>query len=379
MKDKYIIFGAGRYGEEALLYYGISNVAYFCDNKKSGSVLKGIEVIDFSKFLEIWNKYKVVLAVLRGDYRAEIEKELQKYGVEYERFITLEKKLQDDNFAGNYHFINRSRGKEQMLMILAGYKEFLWESVFDRVKKYVSSEIDICIMTAGYENETLKQLCEEMDWSYLYTDENKLALVQNITIREHPKAKWIYKMDEDIFLTPDVLEELLDTYQYVQETSEYSVGIVAPLMGVNSYGYQRILRHLGGLDEYEKCFGRATSGRGLIYSSPDAAEFMWKMSLPINSFADKIRSTQSKFSVCPHRFSIGCFLISRNNWDEMGGFKNAPEGAMGVDEEYLCKWCMDSAHEIIVAERAYAGHFAYGPQTEHMKLFYESRRADFDS
>lgn len=39
---KYIIFGAGRYGEEALLYYGIKNVAYFCDNKKCGNVIKGI-------------------------------------------------------------------------------------------------------------------------------------------------------------------------------------------------------------------------------------------------------------------------------------------------------------------------------------------------
>lgn len=379
MSDKYIIFGAGRYGEEALLYYGISNVAYFCDNKKFGTVVKGVEVIDFPKFLEIWDKYKVILAVLRADYRSEIVGELQKYSIEYEVFSTLEKKLQEGNFAGKYYFYDRSKQKEQMLMILAGYKDFLWESVFDRVKKYVSSEIDICVMTAGYENETLKQLCEEMNWSYLYTEENKLALVQNITIREHPKAKWIYKMDEDIFLTPGVLEELMDTYQYAQETSEYSVGIVVPIMGVNGYGYQRILRRLGSLDEYEKRFGRALSGRGLIYSSPDAAEFMWGMSLPVNSFAVKIKNTQDKFSVCPHRFSIGCFLISRNNWDEMGGFKNAPEGVMGVDEEYLCKWCMNKSRAIIVAERAYAGHFAFGPQTERMKSLYQSRRADFDS
>ena len=234
-------------------------------------------------------------------------------------------------------------------------------------------------MTAGYENETLKQLCEEMNWSYLYTYENKLALVQNLTIREHPNAKWIYKIDEDIFLTQGLLEELLDTYECVQAAGEYSVGIVAPLMNVNSYGYQRILRRQGNVDEFEKRFGKAISGRGPIFNSPDVAEFMWEMSLPINSFAHEISKAQECFSVCPHRFSIGCFLISRNNWDEMGGFKNAPEGTMGVDEEFLCKWCMDSAHEIIVAERAYVGHFAYGPQTDRMKLFYESRKADFDS
>lgn len=62
----------------------------------------------------------------------------------------------------------------------------------------------------------------------------------------------------------------------------------------------------------------------------------------------------------------------------MGGFKIAPEGVLGVDEEYLCKWCMNTSRAIVVAERAYAGHFAYGPQTEGMKQFYESRKDDFD-
>ncbi len=62
----------------------------------------------------------------------------------------------------------------------------------------------------------------------------------------------------------------------------------------------------------------------------------------------------------------------------MGGFKIAPEGVLGVDEEYLCKWCMNTSRAIVVAERAYAGHFAYGPQTESMKRFYECRKDDFD-
>ena len=72
--------------------------------------------------------------VLRADYKSEIEGELQRYGIEYEVFSTLEKKLQEGNFAGKYHFYDRSKQKEQMLMILAGYKEFLWDSVFNRVK-----------------------------------------------------------------------------------------------------------------------------------------------------------------------------------------------------------------------------------------------------
>lgn len=376
---KYIIFGAGRYGEEALLYYGIANVAYFCDNMKYGQIIKGVEVISFEKLSKIWQGYEVVLAVWTAGSRAAMEKQLQEQGIAYTVFTTLDMKLQDRNFDGEYEFIDRSAGKEKLLIILAGYKEYLWESVFARVKKYLTEDMDICVLTAGYANERLMNLCEEENWSYLYTKENKLALVQNFAIREHVNAKWIYKIDEDIFVTEGLFDELYHTYQKVEEENKYHVGFVAPLMGVNTYGYRRILEDMHCVEEYCNRFGDTSIGMGEIYSNPYAAEYMWNKTLPINEFAHTLQEKENDYSVCPCRFTIGCILISREVWNSIGGFMNAPEGSLGIDEEYLCKWCMDSAHAIIIAERAYAGHFAFGAQTKHMKAVYEKRRAEFDS
>ena len=376
---KYIIFGAGRYGEEALLYYGLANVAYFCDNKKYGSVIKGIEVISFEKLCEIWKDYEVVLAVWAAGPRTAMIKQLEDWGIEYSSFTTLDSKLQDGNFDGEYQFINRSKGCEKLLIVLAGYKQYLWDSVFSRIKKYVPSDMDICVLTAGYANEELRELCEKEEWSYLYTTQNKLALVQNFAIREHVNAKWIYKMDEDIFVTEGLFEELMDTYQTIEGERKYFTGFVAPLMNVNNYGYRRILEYLDCVEEYQMMFDDARVGGGVIFGNPQAAEYMWNKTLPVDGFADKLRIKEEKYSICHHRYSIGCILISRDIWNAMGGFKNAPEGVLGIDEEHLCQWCMNNCKAILIAERAYAGHFSYGPQTEHMKKMYEKRREEFDN
>lgn len=376
---KYIIFGAGHYGEEALFYYGIKNVAYFCDNKKCGSTIHGIEIISFDKLIGIWTDYEIILAVSKAMYRLEMECQLRENGIEYQVFSSLEKILAENNFDGEYEFIDCSQSKEKLLIVLAGYKEFLWDSVFSRVRKYAAEDMDICVITAGYKNETLVRMCASEGWSYLHTHENKLSLTQNLAIRVHPDAKWIFKIDEDIFITQGIFEELLDTHLLMEKEQQYAPGIVVPLMAVNSYGYRRILEYVGKLADYNERFGSAVFGRGKIYADKDIATYMWDITLPVNSFAEKLKSIGLKYTICHHRFSIGCFLISRDVWAEMGGFKIGSEGELGMDEEHLCKWCMDKARAIIVAECAFAGHFAYGAQTEGMKELYKLRRDEFDS
>lgn len=372
MKNKkYIIFGAGRYGEEALLYFGIKNVAFFCDNNKVGSTIKGIEIIDFSKLTHIWKEYTVVLAVANRQYKEQMQKQLELAAIEYEIFQSIGAELQADNFKGEYQFIDRSKSKEKLLMILAGYKEYLWEEVFRRIAAYAPEDVDICVMTAGYKCAALVELCEKQGWSYLWTVENKLSLTQNLTIRMHPSAKWIYKLDEDIFVTPSLFEELYDTYKYVDAEKKHAIGFVAPIMAINSYGYRRVLKTADCLEDYEKKFGSAVLGRGPVFSSPDVAEYLWNKTLPINAFAEKIKDTEQKYSICYHRYSIGCMLMPRTVWEAFGGFLIAPEGVLGIDEEHLCQWCMNSSHAIVIAEKAYAGHFAYGAQSERMKELYD--------
>lgn len=377
-KKGYIIFGAGYYGEEALWYYGKANVAYFCDNKKHGQVIKGIEVIDIQRLCEIWKEYEVVLAVLSEPARTEVMGQLKEHNIAYSFYHIQAARIQEDNFAGEYRFMDRSKGSEKLLIVLAGYKPYLWGIVFKRLKWFIPPEIDICILTAGYENQELVRLCAQEGWSYLYSRENKLALVQNCAIKEHPNAKWIYKMDEDIFVTKGLSQELYHTFQTVSQEKRHQIGFVAPLMAVNGYGYRKILEYLDCLKEYQELCGDAYYGVGKIYSAPLAAEFMWNKTLPIDQFAKRLKRKKGNYSICYHRFSIGFILIHRDVWESMGGFCNAPEGILGVDEENLCKYCMGTFRAIIIAENAFAGHFAYGRQEEAMKKVYEKRREEFD-
>lgn len=376
MKE-YIIFGAGKSGVEALFYYGYRNVAFFCDNQKSGKV-KGIPVIDFQEMARVCHKYEIVLAVSKLSYRKEMKRQLEERGIQYVEFGTFNWRLHEDNFMGEYQFENRSRGKNKLLMILAGYKEFLWDSVFKRVKAYLPVDVDVCVMTAGYRNAGLETLCEQEGWSYLYTDKNQVSQIQNITVGLHPAAEWIYKLDEDIFITPGLFEELMDTYLFVENEKKYGVGIVAPLMPVNGYGYRRVLENMELLSEYEERFGGAVSGIGDIHTNTEAALYMWEKTLPLNKFAGKMKLGGVKYTICPYRFSIGCFLMRKDAWEAMGGFEASREGVLGVDEKRLCQWCMDTARPVVVAERAVAGHFSYGMQTEGMKKLYTERRGDFD-
>lgn len=376
-KKPYIIFGAGYYGEEALWYYGTANVAYFCDNKKCGKVIKGIQVIDFRRLCEIWKDYKVVVAVLENSAKDEIVKQLEENRINYSFYSAQIVKIQEDNFAGEYQWMNQSKNSKKLVILLAGYKSYLWNSVFGRLKKFVPSDFDVCVLTAGYKNPELVEICKKEGWSYLYSKENKPALVMNCAIKEHPNAEWIYKMDEDIFVTEGLFQELFQTYQSVEEEKCYQIGFVAPLMAVNNYGYRRILEYLDCVEEYQKQYGEPYYGGGRIYTDPLVTKYLWNKTLPIDKFAGKLKDRKERYSVCFHKFSIGCILLHRTLWEEIGGFRNAPEGILGKDEENLCEFCMNWCRAIIIAERAFAGHFSYGKQEDAMKEMYEKRRKEF--
>ncbi len=59
---KYIIFGAGMIGKEALSKLGKDKVAYFADNMAGGTEVEGVQVIGFEKLLEIHKNYNVLIA-----------------------------------------------------------------------------------------------------------------------------------------------------------------------------------------------------------------------------------------------------------------------------------------------------------------------------
>lgn len=274
---------------------------------------------------------------------------------------------------GNYTLIDRSEGKKKLCILLCGYKEFLWEEYFGRLKMFSDSDIDFCILSSGIYSEKLDSIAKEFGWSYLYTKRNDVVLIQNIAINCFPNAKYIYKLDEDIIICNNFFKNLFETYINTQEKGQYHVGVVAPLLPVNGFGYIHVLKRLNRFDDYEKKFGRAQFGSNKddqIMVNPDCSKYMWNLTYNIDDLAKQFESSNEIYP-CFCRFSIGAILFSRDLWEQMGMFKADFSNGLGNDEVQLCAYCMTSSKTFIVAGNTLAGHFSFGPQNKAMEEAYK--------
>lgn len=281
-------------------------------------------------------------------------------------------------------FMDCKRDEENLLVVLAGYKEFVWESVFGRLKAFVPKKTDVCVVTSGLVNDDLKNMCKKNHWSYLSISRNNVSMAVNSAIWEHPKAKFIYKMDEDIFLTEGTFEILKHTYLKIKKNDRYEIGFVTPLIPINGYGYVRLLEIFGAVDLWKEKFGELKyanlTHHKKIYKCSEAARFMWGEGNPAMGSLDRMHTILShgefQYSVCSMRYSIGFILFHRNNWIRMGGFPTVV-GNMGMDEEELCRFCMLRSYAMVVSENAVVGHLAYGDQNKAMEQYYYENKKKF--
>ena len=294
------------------------------------------------------------------------------------------KRVKDDedhkrNFKYKGKFINRSKGSKNLCIILAGYKSYLYADVFGRISKYKMDDLDICIVSSGLYSEELNSIAECNGWSYLSTQENNVSLVQNVAISLHPQAQYIFKLDEDIFITEHFYENMLRAYEYAEST-DYNPGIIAPLIPINGYGHVRILKKLDLVSEYEDRFGKLKFAAGNdrpIENSPEVAKFFWgeKNIIPsIDEMNAQFSAGKIEISPVPIRFSIGAILFKRDLWEAMGGFKvnDRRSVELGNDEVNICTYCLIGSRPIIVSENVVVGHFSFGPQNKEMKEYYNS-------
>lgn len=294
--------------------------------------------------------------------------------------------------SAGHHFIDRSKGCEKLCIVLAGYKQPLWDDVFNRLAAYLPSDVDVCIMTSGLENEELKSIADRNGWSYLSTDVNHLSLVQNLAIDHHPNAKWIYKIDEDMFITKGFFEKLLNTYLQLENNSLYVPAFVSPLVNVSCYGHLRLLQKTGLLEAFRETgmtdvkYSDGLHHNRQVIENPMVAEFMWGGSNEQLRDIDKLTFEFSEghdleYSICPVRFSIGAILFSRDSWLEFGKFPITFVGSeygLGDDEEHICHYACFTGRVMAVNENVVVGHLGYGgAQTKHMMEYYSNHRAQF--
>ncbi len=280
----------------------------------------------------------------------------------------------------DYTFEDRRKGMGTCCFVLAGYKEYLWERVFMRLSRFVPHNIDICIISSGIYSGELAKRSREQGWSYLSTEKNSVTLAQNIAYALFNGYEWVYKMDEDIFVTEHVFESLCKAYCEAQATSNYQVGIAVPLMPLNGCSYRTILEKTGKKEDYEKKFGRIVIGgnpESAIEKNPESAVFMWDECPHIDEM-NRMFTDGKLYAVCNVRYSIGFMLMQHSFWEEMQGFYVSGGTDMGADEEELCGSCMNRSRAIIISQNAVAGHFSFGRQTERMKQFYIEKPEKFE-
>ncbi|RHP47295.1 hypothetical protein [Clostridium sp. AF32-12BH] len=281
-------------------------------------------------------------------------------------------------------FIDRSKHRKDLCIIIAGYKPYLYQDVFERLVRFMPEDMDVCIASSGVFSAELERIASKQGWSYLSTKRNCVTLLQNVAILKHPEAEYIYKIDEDIFVTEHCFEQMKETFLKVERDGLYDVGFVAPLLPINGYCHLRILDKLNLKQEYATKFERpiyASYSTRMIEKSPEVAKFFWGEGGYIPSIDELARcfgKESFSYSACPVRFSIGFILMRREFWESMGMWKVFAESpCMGVDEEQICSECIIRSKAMIVAENAVAGHLSFGQQNVAMKQYYEEHRDRF--
>jgi hypothetical protein len=266
--------------------------------------------------------------------------------------------------------------------MLAGYKDFLWDVVFDRLKCFVPEDIDICIVSSGLFSKELYDRAKNNKWSYLCTKRNSVTLALNTAIQSFPAAQYIYKIDEDIFLTRNFFTKVRNCYDRCERDSEYFPAFVAPLIPVNGYGHLRILKQFSLEHEYAKLFEKPRYSHGsdrMIENNPKTAEYFWgERGIPGIDEMDAVLGKQDySFSVCPVRFSIGAIFFARKTWERMGFFTVIKGNNMGQDERQLCSLSTLISRVIIVCENTVVGHLSFGKQNSAMKDYFLSHPERF--
>lgn len=284
---------------------------------------------------------------------------------------------------GKYLFDNRSNNNEKLCIILAGYKELIWEDVFGRIIRFLPSDIDFCVITSGKIDDKLREMCNEMGWSYLSTERNCVSLAQNIAISLFQHAKYIYKLDEDIFINENYFETIMNTYNKVYENGYYDIGFVAPLIPVNGFAYIEVLKYLKLVDTYSRLFEYprvSADAANMVVGNANSAKFFWGDGNYVPKIDEINKALQNEtfdYVICPTRFSIGAIMFPRKTWVDMGMFKVEGGNCLGLDETQLCEFCVLNSRAMVISKNCLVGHLSFGPQNKEMIEYYKKHRERF--
>lgn len=274
-------------------------------------------------------------------------------------------------YDSEYSFLDNRRDCSKLLYVLAGYKPILWDIVFERIKQFSPSDLDICIISSGVYSKKIFEICEKNKWSYLSTTINKLTIAQNIALKLFDKAEMIFKMDEDVFVTEHFWDSMEKVYRENQR--KYRIGFVGPLIPLHSYGFYRYIDIKNIKDrwsEFAPQFSNSViGGHGRIENpalySDEIADFLWDQCEQIDREARDISDMKLPIEFVNSRFPICAIMFERKMWEKMGGFEIGEGNGGGSDEVQIVNFCAENSYYIICAMNSICYHFGFAYQ-EHI-------------
>lgn len=279
-----------------------------------------------------------------------------------------------------YQFIDRKKGKENLCYILAGYGQDIWEGTLARIEKFQSREWDYCLVSSGKYDEYLNIMAEKNGWSYLYTAKNQVCCAQNLVLEHHPEAKYIIKMDEDMFIGKDFFHLMLKEYKEIEKKGDYRIGFAVPVIPLNCSGYISYLNLIGKREEFEKKFGRSYRNRfSAVFSVLETAEYLWDTIDNFDFMAEKFTKNMG-WEIIDSYFNIGCIMYTRERWCMMGKWpEDISVSGMGMDEVTIYEDNMQKDMSIYEIKSVLVGHLAFGHQKGRMMEYYKNNKQKFCS
>lgn len=272
----------------------------------------------------------------------------------------------------NLYLKQNKHDKKILFYILCGYKKTLYKKVFARIDKYFNLDADVCLVTSGKFDKEIMNMAAKRGWCYLSTTVNNISLAQNATLFSFDKASIIIKMDEDIFVTKNTFNKLLDNY-YAAKHDRKKVAFVAPLLNVNGYASTRLLMLTNYLKKAEAKFGKLKFKYGPknnpAETNPDFVKYMWNYTNEFLSI-DKANAMLTKYGtdydLCPIKFSIGLILYDRKYWEKIGYFTTHNSLDLGTDEILMNRMATLKKYKKIICKNCVCGHLSFGPTNKEM-------------
>ncbi len=310
--------------------------------------------------------------LLSVGYSDAIRRQVGAYGISdvYNLLDLQDKIIPLYRFHIPYTFTDRSKEKKYLCYILAGYEPKIWDSTLARIEAFQSEDIDYCLVSSGIYSPVLEELAGKNGWSYLYTEQNQVCHIQNLAIELHPKADYIFKIDEDIFIGKDFFRYMIQEFHKIEKTGAYRIGFAVPVIPINCCGHVFYLDAIGKRAEFEEQFGRTYICHFSNVYAEEVAEYLWDTIDDFDIMAGRFLEN-SKNDILNAYFNIGCIMFTRERWYMMGKWPEQPgTDGMGADERFIYKDNWEKEMAIYEIRSVLAGHLAFKPQKERMLKYY---------